>query len=34
VPPARADQLEVGDSLSVKADPDDPTSIAIDWDNT
>jgi hypothetical protein len=32
VPPERADQLEVGDALPVKADPDDPTSIAIDRD--
>lgn len=34
VPLEWADQLEVGNSLSVKADPDDPTRIAIDWDNT
>jgi hypothetical protein len=33
VPPERADQLEVGDSVPVKADPNDPSSIAIDWDN-
>jgi hypothetical protein len=33
VPPERADQLEVGDNLPVKADPHDPASIAIDWDN-
>jgi hypothetical protein len=29
----RADQLEVGDSVPVKADPNNPSSIAIDWDN-
>ncbi len=33
VPPERADQLEVGDSVPVKADPNNPASIAIDWDN-
>jgi hypothetical protein len=33
VPTERADQLEVGDSVPVKADPDNPSSIAIDWDN-
>jgi Protein of unknown function (DUF3592) len=33
VPAERADQLEVGDSVPVKADPNNPSSIAIDWDN-
>ena len=33
VPSDRADQLEMGDSVPVKADPKNPTSIAIDWDN-
>jgi hypothetical protein len=33
VPQERADQLEVGDSVPVKADPNNPSSIAIDWDN-
>jgi hypothetical protein len=33
VPPERADQLEAGDTVPVKADPDNPASIAIDWDN-
>jgi hypothetical protein len=33
VPAERADQLEVGDSVPVKADPSNPSSIAIDWDN-
>jgi hypothetical protein len=33
VPADRADQLEVGDSVPVKADPNNPSSIAIDWDN-
>jgi hypothetical protein len=32
-PAERADQLEVGDSVPVKADPNNPSSIAIDWDN-
>jgi hypothetical protein len=33
VPAERADQLEVGDSVPVKADPNNPSSIAIDWNN-
>jgi hypothetical protein len=33
VPAERADQLEVGESVPVKADPNNPSSIAIDWDN-
>jgi hypothetical protein len=33
VPPERADQLEVGDSIPVKADPNNPMMMAVDWDN-
>jgi hypothetical protein len=33
VPPERAEQLEVGDSVPVKADPNNPTAAAIDWDD-
>lgn len=33
VPPERAEQLEPGDEVPIKADPANPTSIAIDWDN-
>jgi hypothetical protein len=34
VPPERAEQLEVGDSVPVKADPGNSSAIAIDWDNS
>lgn len=33
IPPERADRLEAGDEVPVRADPSDPTKIAIDWDN-
>lgn len=33
IPPERAEQLESGDEVPVKADPNDPTKVAIDWDN-
>ncbi|MGH2662987.1 MAG: hypothetical protein ACRDH8_09320 [Actinomycetota bacterium] len=33
IPPERAEQLEPGDEIPIKADPANPTSIAVDWDN-
>lgn len=33
IPPERAEQLEAGDEVPVKGDPNDPTKVAIDWDN-
>ncbi len=33
VPPERAEQLEPGDSVPVKADPNNPTVMAVDWEN-
>ena len=33
VPPERADQLEAGDEVPVKADPNNPMMMAVDWDN-
>jgi hypothetical protein len=33
IPPERAEQLEAGDEVPVKTDPNDPTKVAIDWDN-
>lgn len=33
IPPERANRLEGGDEVPVKADPNDPRKVAIDWDN-
>jgi hypothetical protein len=33
VPPERAEMLEVGDSVPIKADPNNPTMMAVDWEN-
>jgi hypothetical protein len=33
VPPERAEQLEAGDSVPIKADPNNPAMMAVDWDN-
>ena len=33
VPPERAEQLEAGDSVPIKADPSNPAMMAVDWDN-
>ena len=32
VPPERVDRLEAGDTVTIKADPANPTSMTIDWD--
>jgi hypothetical protein len=33
VPPERVDRLEAGDTVTIKADPANPSSMAIDWDD-
>jgi hypothetical protein len=33
VPPERAEQLEPGDQVPIKADPNNPMMMAVDWDN-
>ena len=33
VPPERADLLEVGDSVPIKADANNPSVMAVDWEN-
>ena len=33
VPNERADQLEAGDSVPIKADPNNPSMMAVDWEN-
>jgi hypothetical protein len=33
IPPERAEQLEVGDSVPIKADPNNPSMMAVDWEN-
>jgi hypothetical protein len=33
VPPEHVEQLEPGDSVPVKADPNNPMLMAVDWDN-
>ena len=33
IPPERAEQLEPGDTVPVKADPNNPLMMAVDWDN-
>jgi hypothetical protein len=33
VPPERAEQLEAGDRVPIKADPSNPAMMAVDWDN-
>jgi hypothetical protein len=33
VPPERVDRLEPGDTVSLKVDPNNAASMAIDWDN-
>jgi hypothetical protein len=32
VPPDRVDELEVGDIVTIKADPNNPTVMTIDWE--
>ena len=34
VPPERISQLEAGDTVAIKSDPANPTSMTIDWDNS
>jgi hypothetical protein len=33
IPPERAERLEAGDSVPIKADPSNPAMMAVDWDN-
>ncbi|MGH2711761.1 MAG: hypothetical protein ACRDH9_11225 [Actinomycetota bacterium] len=33
VPPERAEQLEAGDTVPIKADASNPSMMAVDWDN-
>ncbi len=33
IPPERLDQLEEGDTVPVKADPTNPSMMAVDWEN-
>ena len=33
VPPERVDRLEPGDTVPLKVDPNNPRSMAIDWDH-
>jgi hypothetical protein len=33
IPPERAEMLEVGDSVPIKADPSNPAVMAVDWEN-
>jgi hypothetical protein len=33
IPPERADQLEEGDTVPIKADPANPAMMAVDWDS-
>lgn len=33
IPPERAEQLEPGDTVPIKADPSDPSLMAVDWEN-
>ena len=33
VPPERTDQLEAGDTVPIKADPNNPSVMAVDWEN-
>ena len=34
IPPERVDQLEPGDTVAIKSDPANPTSMTIDWENS
>jgi hypothetical protein len=34
MPPDRVDQLEPGDTVAIKSDPANPTSMTIDWENS
>lgn len=33
VPPERAEQLEAGDTVPIRADPNNPAMMAVDWEN-
>jgi hypothetical protein len=33
IPPERAEQLEPGDTVPIKADPNNPAMVAVDWEN-
>jgi hypothetical protein len=33
VPPERVEQLEAGDTVPIKADPNNPAMMAVDWEN-
>ena len=33
IPPERAEQLEAGDTVPIKADPNNPAMMAVDWEN-
>ncbi|HEV3474154.1 MAG TPA: DUF3592 domain-containing protein [Actinomycetota bacterium] len=33
IPPERAEQLEPGDTVPIKADPNNPAMMAVDWEN-
>ena len=34
IPPERAESLEVGDTVPIKADENNPSVMAVDWENT